>query len=450
MASIDIPKSYTFQFPMGILSWKGRTIYQIVSRLRRVPNTNDSVPLYFLPNPVTRWYRREITTSADTKTSCSSRLSHRSMDMPGATLSTSSPGVVSLANGLVGTIDLHISNNRGEGGNACGDCNNNPENCRTSQTTTDNVCFRPDVNARRRCRSAGMIPRKFVNQDRAYFTNNKQYLHSRNRTIEQNNYVYIRQGASHVTPGTGSSKSNIYSASGLSHCPKYTISAALQNNQLQYRWINGTIYTIIIPDGSYDIFDVNTAIINQQILHQHYYINPANNVKTVLLTLGRDTVRGVNTVQVLSYLEMSGNPGAVWTPTQNTPQLILLNNPLTLQGLGMTVGTWPASPTQTQILYSQPGALLNPSYVPLYYKPSNPQYATQGGVSSSARLLRTKYNEIQKAANTTNILGHEVANSLAYNIASLSQINNLKTKIGYPMTCTPCKEIYGSSYNPLP
>lgn len=464
MASLDIPKQYGFQFPMGIISWKGKTVYQVVSRLRRVHNTNENMKLFFLPNPVTKYYRREINNLVDL-TSCQSRASHsigHAQEIPGGILTTLSEQNASLANGIIGIVDPLFPNDKSYLGDSCQNCNNNTENCLTTSTSNDNVCFRPDVNARRRCRSAGMIPRKFIgnhNNDRAYFTDNKQYLHSRNRTVSQNEYVYIRQGDPTQKPGNALSKSNVYSASGLSHCPKYTISAALGNNILNYFWIDSLEYEVIFPDGDYDIFDLNNALTNQQLANFHFYINTTNNVKTVLLKIGYDTVYKTNTIETRSYDEMrfeglspapkSAYDSADWfyridEYSPKTPQLKVLEvnydgkyNELGPKGLGLKPGIYPEINDTAGVIYTSTGGLLAPSFVPLYYKPSNPQFATQGGVSSSARLLRIKYNEIQKAANQTVVLGQSIANSLAYNVPTPDYPTNLKAKIGYPMTCTP-------------
>jgi len=438
MASIDIPISYTFQFPMNVVSWKGRTIYQIVSRLRRVTNSNSNP---FLPNPVTRYYRREMTTSND-PTSCYSRASQSIRDVfenPGGNYTTTDPNSVISANGLIGTLDPLFPNDKTYLSDACQNCNNNPDNCKSTSTSNDNVCFRPDMNAKRRCRSAGMISRKFVasrNNDSAYFTDNKQYLHSRNRTIYQNDYIHIRQGSSTVKPGTAASKTNVYSSTGLSHCPKYSISANLGNNLLNYVWLDGYTYTITIPDGDYDIYDFNNACTLQQINNMHYFINPANNVKTVLITFDFDSVNGTVLLTTTSYQDLQGlQTGCVWAMTYNVPQCIIPSNDLGQKGFGIDPGVYPQDQTNpgiTQSFSGHYGASLKPNYVPLYYKPSNPQYASQGGVSASSRILRVKYNEIQKAANSTAILGQSVANSLAYHVIEPTYLNNLKVKMGYP------------------
>lgn len=76
------------------------------------------------------------------------------------------------------------------------------------------------------------------------------------------------------------------------------------------------------------------------------------------------------------------------------------------------------------------------NYVPVYYKPNNSKFATQGAVDSGDRLLRLKYDTITKSGNTMReAYGDKTANALAYGVP----VNGytIKDKIGYPNKCTP-------------
>jgi hypothetical protein len=79
---------------------------------------------------------------------------------------------------------------------------------------------------------------------------------------------------------------------------------------------------------------------------------------------------------------------------------------------------------------------IKPLYVKLYYKPNNPQFAQQGGVSSSDLITRKKYNSITNStAAYRTAFGSAVANALAYGVPSNGY--TIKDKIGYPMKKTP-------------
>ena len=80
---------------------------------------------------------------------------------------------------------------------------------------------------------------------------------------------------------------------------------------------------------------------------------------------------------------------------------------------------------------------LQTSYIPVFYKPSNTKFAEQGGVSSSARILRLKYDTITDAGQKLkSTYGRETANALAYSTTD-SSIYSMKAKMGYPNKKTP-------------
>jgi hypothetical protein len=80
---------------------------------------------------------------------------------------------------------------------------------------------------------------------------------------------------------------------------------------------------------------------------------------------------------------------------------------------------------------------LQTSYVPVYYKPSNSRFAEQGGVSSSTRLLRVKYDTITDAGSKlSTTYGKETASALAYSTTNSNLYSN-KAKVGYPNKKTP-------------
>jgi hypothetical protein len=76
------------------------------------------------------------------------------------------------------------------------------------------------------------------------------------------------------------------------------------------------------------------------------------------------------------------------------------------------------------------------TYVPVYYKPNNSKFAEQGAVSSSARLLRLKYDTITTGGSLMNTaFGTATTNALSY--STLENPYSLKTQTGYPLTKTP-------------
>lgn len=80
---------------------------------------------------------------------------------------------------------------------------------------------------------------------------------------------------------------------------------------------------------------------------------------------------------------------------------------------------------------------LQTAYVPVYYKPSNSRFAEQGGVSSSAYILRRKYDTVTDAgAKLQATFGRATANALSYSTTD-SSLYSLKNRTGYPTKKTP-------------
>jgi hypothetical protein len=117
--------------------------------------------------------------------------------------------------------------------------------------------------------------------------------------------------------------------------------------------------------------------------------------------------------KLIKYSLVSG--GSVYPPTID-------NNYLNSDGF--SVFTSSSSP-RIQTAYKQ-----------VYYKPSNPGFAKQGGVSSSEVTSRSRYQAItNNAASFYSAFGSEVANALSYGVPSNGY--TIKDKIGYPNNSTP-------------
>lgn len=334
--------------PIPYIPWKGRTFDQISSSIQYNGQTNSSVvsgrilfrsdfpstsnfimsahPIYklhsknkLIKNPLPlKVYRRELCTASNTN--CNPRISTKidELSRPNGYItkqtfpSSSTQGLVNVQD----QEDLNIPSNSTEIPGAC--------TCFTS----GGVCLDVATNARRRVRSAGMI-RKNSNQYTSiggrgsgsgcicgavsnntlqdtmtpinqYYTSSRQYLDSRTKSFEQNQYHNLKTGDSKSKPGTNQSLNNVYGS----------------NNNIPY-----------CPNGA-------------------------------------------------------------------------------------------------------------AQYVPVYYKPNNPQYAQQGGVTSSSRIARLKYDTItSNGALMTAAFGPQTANAMAY--TGLDTTYTIKDKLGYPNIKTP-------------
>lgn len=416
-------------FPYPLISWKGKTLKQITSSIRPNGKVNASLKIQnnnlFRAGPL-KIYRREIASTATG--ACNVRTSARIdvFDRPNGSIVNSSATV---QNGLVNTLDDTFPKNTCE----------KPGTCLKFLSDSEN--------ARRRVRSSGMIKRQFdisKNND-TYCTSTNQYLISRNRSFQQNQYNYIRQGTSTATPGTSLASANVYSPSGLSHCAGQIFSGPVS---FQYKWIDATSHTVTIPAGNYRIEDVNTVLQKTMAANNHYFVSKASNISVFLLAISYNDID--NKVELQVYPASTtvyptstyDKPfGATWTnPVSSTvPQFIIQDNQFK-GAIGFAAGSYPSNQTgtgsQSQTFLSSTTPTLNPSYVQIYYKPSNPNFASQGGVSSAEVTLRAKYNAIQGAAGSVrDAYGNAVADALAY--GSKSQTYTKKDKLGFPLPSYP-------------
>ena len=245
---------------MPYVSWKGQTFVQITSSIRKnTPNideilTQEDNKRLFLAPPL-KIYRKEIANSAIT--SCNPRTSTKIDDInsPNGYLIVQSEN---RDKGLVNTLDINITNNSYE----------RPKTC--SALSENDVCLTQEVNARNRVRSSGMVRKKYnpdVNNtslpNDSYYTNASQYLASRNRTFQQNQYNYVRQGDKTLKPGTNGASENQYSSNSVNRCanaPNSYVPVYYKPNNAQYAQEGAVSASSRITRLKYDTMTTNGSI----------------------------------------------------------------------------------------------------------------------------------------------------------------------------------------------
>lgn len=439
--------------------WKGKTFNQLTTVLQQ--NQNSTIISKYnlkLAQPL-KIYRKEI--AAVPILSCSRQ--HVSID------ELNMPNGYNISNakqqyGRKETLDINLTN----------DSTQKPGSC--NAMSTNGVCLNPAQNALNRVRSSGNLKKAYnVNRNNdTYYTSSKQYLESRNRLFAQNQFNFIRKGDLASVPGDPTSYQNIYSPQGLNHCPEVNLN---QDVTFGYQWITGTnasdnvLTSVTIPAGNYkSISDINQIFIQTMTTNGHYYINNNTGTHVYLLNISYNNVAKRVVLQTTysdQTLFLPGiTPGASFKPAlpSNTIPSVLsspffnINTPGASTLLGFNMGIYPENligntivslvlitpVTSYQIMGQFESQVGPPIYVPLYYKPSNYQYASQGGVSSSDKITRLKYNTI-----TTNALkfrtafGNATGNALAYSTSGSTY--TLKDKMGYPNTCTPVFNKYSDT-----
>lgn len=475
-----------------IVSWKGKTFTQVTSTIKknkitssgsditknvykkgRLVGTVTFNPSIFLPNPL-KIHRREIVNTIDV-TNCYPRTSSSidEINRPGGSIINSSSQI----NGLVNTLDNILPNNKCE----------EPGSCETITTANGSsyAFLSPADNAKRRCRSSGMIKKNYnpANNFSTYYTDSKQYLVSRNKTFLQNQYNYIRVGNPLLKPSSGLAASNIYSPNGLPVCAKFHIAS---DYTFEYQWVDGNYYPVSIPTGYYDASDFNGKLQYAMAQNYHFLIN-AEGAKVFLLGIVYDDNNSILEFQCSCY-DSVNFPASVyscdvhssqsWTlrdsgtgitpPSQGVgsslvPGLKFSNGNLSA-ALGLTSTSYPINIppipisvgigsagtnaqtyTTSQVFTSNTTPGLKTVYKKIYYKPNNPQFSQQGAVSSSSLVTRIKYDTINTSAyktsgnifgtTVTNVYGGNSANALAYGVSNNPY--TLKDKIGYPNISYP-------------
>ena len=149
----------------------------------------------FLPQPL-KIYRKEIGNATINQPSKHSvGMTIESMEMPGSTITISSNTPVPPLGGL----DIVVLDRK-----EMGDSNNqtnHPGQCKSF--TTGGVCMDPATNARRRVRTSGIVKH-------TYSTTAEQYLYTRNKTFQQNQFQYTQSGNTSAQAGTAAAANNVY------------------------------------------------------------------------------------------------------------------------------------------------------------------------------------------------------------------------------------------------
>lgn len=138
------------------------------------------------------------------------------------------------------------------------------------------------------------------------------------------------------------------------------ISAANNNNTFQYRWIDATVHTVTMPDGFYEISDMNNFLHQTMLNNKHYLTEKSTNNAVWFLTMSVNTSTYkidllaypmINTVYTPALYDVpSGVPWSVPAVSTN-PQFII---PATNfdDVIGFAAGTYPAASNNTLITTS--------------------------------------------------------------------------------------------------
>lgn len=444
------------------ISWKGKTLNQITSSIQKNKLEDGSIrgDNIFRAMPL-KIYRREIAANVPNKRECVHSNVSNSIDelnRPGGSIITS-PGNSRNSDGRELDVNGIITDSRG--------LVNVLETPAPSNLTQTYGCQGADksytcaeTNARRRCRSSGIIKRTYdpVRSEMSYFTNSNQYMVSRSKTFAQNQYRHVRLNDVSIVTNPLISK-EIYSPNGISHCPKFALSSPLT---FSYYWIDVTVFipanltTVTIPPGSYDVHDFNIAFESEMIKNDHYVIYTHTHSNVFLMKIIYNNTNQKIEIQSFPSSNISNSSyllpiTATWLlSTESRMPVFYFPNTAIQNVVGFQTGHYPnivADPSANKVttpigfLSNLPHSIY-PSYSIMHYKPSNVRFATQGGVSSGDMVTRLKYEAIQKnALQTSAILGPQVGSAMSYGASEQSAYTR-KDKMGYPVKKTPIIDKY--------
>lgn len=426
-----------FSMKDKIISWKDKPIIQNTTTVQKnknnLPTGKTATPLNLLKPQPLRIYRREISNinKNNTSTICSRTASKiNDFERPNGYYVFSNPNQL-IDNDIKNTFNLIAVK---DNSNCC------PLSTYSTGHNTVRSCISNQSTALKRCRSAGMTPKRFnpLKNNDQYYSCTRQYLNSRNMSIEQNEYNYLRYGDISIKPGSAFSQQNVYSAKGISHCNSYYISAAIGNNTLTCGVSSSdgsqiTQIQVIFQDGYYDATSLQ-GIINNTLLA---------NSKPILFNINYNTKTSLMEIDILStksvYPSSPGYLGYIYIP-QSFSNVIGFPSGY-YSDKYYTTAPSPVLSITPVVYYSTISFGVKPQYVTVAYKPSNSQFAQQGGVSSSALISRKKYNTITTIGGSYYTpYGSQVANALAY--GGTTPGYTIKDKKGFPNTNFPVVSKY--------
>jgi hypothetical protein len=405
-----------------MITWKGQTFNQIIAQRQRNKGIRTSP---FSPSPL-KIYRKELVKSPIPCTYSS--VSIDDFTTPGANIVNNNQPQIFIADLL-------------------------KPNSKTETLESNSKCVACVDNARRRVRSSGNFKNTFgIAKDVLYYTSRTQYLNSRQKQYEQNNYSTYIKSDPIFTDEKINVKQNVY-LPGTKASVQISLSGYQTTPLFQYVWINGNTYDVYFPDGNYYLDDLNIILHNTMQINKHYLIDTYNSSTSYIyfmkLVYNCDTDRIQLQCMAIDTTLYSQNRYETWTsylvaadwliPRYTLiPSIKILDNEF-LDIIGFVEpGLYPPE-TVNPILNTQPATLTDPvqnkylnkkyyfvngsvspliktQYLAFSYKPSNNRFAQNGGVTSSTVTASRKYDTITEGQVGFNKNGN-LAYSLAYAVA---------------------------------
>jgi hypothetical protein len=135
-----------------------------------------------------------------------------------------------------------------------------------------------------------------------------------------------------------------------------TTGGQYNNNSFSYIWIDGTTHTITLPDGYYEVSDINAYLQSQMVVNTHYMTATNGNFIYYLELVVNQTYYAVQlncynvpTTAQASSLGYSLPTTATWSlpATSKTPQFVISSSNNFQTVIGFSPGTYPSTTQST-------------------------------------------------------------------------------------------------------
>lgn len=200
--------------------WKGRTFSQISSVIHyNKGNSELTNSMLFRALPL-KGYRKEIGSHKNVKASTRTQKISDFQDAPGMTVIN---GECECA-GIDNILEIKDSSNKSD--TPCNICNESLTKDHPEQKNSKYIqTLSSQDNARRRVRSGGMIRPRYNPERNGRldgYMSAKEYMHSRNKTFDQNQYRNLRVGTKTCKPGSAGCNDNVYASNTIQYCGNNT------------------------------------------------------------------------------------------------------------------------------------------------------------------------------------------------------------------------------------
>ena len=264
-----------FPWKKSVLKYQIASTQKNMSRMDISANTyQDDTVLHtgirdniFLPQPLKIYRKEHGNFVVNQPTSHQKGVTIESIEMPGST------NPVFLSN--EGNLDIIVLDRK-----QLGDSNNSTNHPGCASFTTNGICMDPATNALKRIRTSGIMKP-------SYSTTGGQYLHSRNKTFQQNQFQYLQSGNTSAQAGSAAAVNNVYGTQGSpSSWAMYDISGTLSTctgttrpyTQVYYKPNNpGFAQQGAVDAGAYILRRKFDTITNNSLLYKKIYGNSVAN-----------------------------------------------------------------------------------------------------------------------------------------------------------------------------